>query len=140
VIELDGRKVFEDHNLLTNAGLAQIASLLISGSTLPFNYIALGTGTTPADVSDTALEAEKVTDGVPRKVANSGALTTTTVTNDTAQLIAIFNAPGGFSLSELGLFTAISSGVLGARRVFSPISVLNLQTITVTWTLTVVAG
>ena len=49
-------------NLITNAGIAAIAGRINGhGSIAAFTYIALGTGTTAADVTDTALENEIIT-------------------------------------------------------------------------------
>jgi len=138
-IEVEGRTVFEDHNLITNAGIAHIASLLVGVETTPFKYVALGTGTSPADVADLALETEKTDDGAERVLAQSIDTFQSNVEGDTARLIASFAVTDDFDLSEIGLFSALVAGVLGAHRVFSPVSVLADQTVVVTWTLTVTA-
>jgi hypothetical protein len=138
-IELDGRTVFEDHNLITNAGLSHIAGLLNGSQTTPFSYIALGIGVGPADVADLALESEKTDDGAERVLAQTLDRTTVTVTDDTARIVATFDITDNFDLSEIGLFSALVGGVLGAHRVFSPVAVLADQTVVVTWTLTITA-
>src|SRR5262249_53242545 len=71
-------------NLITNAGFALAAGRLNgSGSPAAATYIAAGTGTTAASVSDTALQTESATSGLSR-ANGTVSLVTTTVTNDTA--------------------------------------------------------
>jgi hypothetical protein len=138
-IEVEGQLVFEDHNLITNAGIAHLAGLLCGVETTPFKYVALGLGSTPADIADLTLESEKTNDGAERVLAQTIETFQTHVPNDTARLIATYDITHDFNLSEIGLFNALTDGVLGAHRVFSPVAVLNGQTVVITWTLTVTA-
>jgi len=109
-------------NVITDAGLAALIRLAFSGlSENKFGYLAIGTGTTAEDASDTALESE-----VARKAASVSQITTT-VTNDTALLEATFSSADGLSgtasISEVGIFNASSGGTMLARRVISAINV-----------------
>jgi hypothetical protein len=120
-------------NLMTNAGFAGMASRCNgAGSEAAFTYIGIGTGTTAANVADTTLETEITTGGGAR--ANSTASrVTTTVTNDTAQLVNTFTFTAGFAVTESGVLNAASSGVLLCRQVFSAINVVSGDTLQITW-------
>jgi len=120
-------------NLITNAGFAGVASRLNgAGSEAAFTYIALGTGTTAANVADTALETEIATGGGSRANATASRVTIV-VTNDTAQLQHTFNFTGTFAVTESGILNAASSGVLLARQVFSAVNVVSGDSLQVTW-------
>jgi len=109
-------------NGITNAGFAEIAGLMLTdvGGT-PFDYVAIGTGTTAFDPSQTALANE-----IKRK-AGTGTRVTTTVTNDTAQLVAVFSSADGLSgtssVTESGVFNASTGGTMLCRQVFTAVNV-----------------
>lgn len=138
-IRIDGRVVVSEHNLITNVGVGHIAGLLNGAQTTPFKYVGLGTGTSPADVGDVELALEKTDDGCARRLGDTLEQTTTVLPNDTMRVQAIFEVTDDFDLSEMGLFSALSGGVLGGHRVFSPVSVQGGQTVVVTWTWQVTA-
>ncbi|MCF7898936.1 MAG: hypothetical protein K9L31_03225 [Candidatus Pacebacteria bacterium] len=120
-------------NLVTNAGMADVAGLINgSGSPASFTYIALGSGSTSADATDTTLETEITTNGGARAEA-AVSLVTTDVTDDTAQLVETFSFTGALSITESGVLNAASSGTLLARQVFSTISVANGDSLQITW-------
>jgi len=120
-------------NLITNAGAAGVASRINGdGSEAVFTYIAVGTGTTAAAVTDTTLETELATSGLSRAVATASRVTTD-VTNDTAQLVKLFSVTGTAAVTESGVFNAASAGVLLARQIFSAINVVNGDTLQITW-------
>jgi len=111
------------HNIITNASLAEMANLFGNVSTpVAFTFEALGTGTTAANVADTALEAEITDSGLARASATV-TRTTTTTTDDTVQLDHIWIATGSKSVTELGAFNDASAGILAGRQVFSAIPV-----------------
>ncbi len=120
-------------NLMTNTGFAGIASRINgSGGEAAFTYIAMGTGVTAAAVTDTALQAELSTLGLSR--ANSTASRyTTTVTNDSAQLVNTFAVTGTAAVTESGILNAASVGTLLCRQVFSAINVVNTDNLQITW-------
>lgn len=121
------------HNLITNTGLAGAASRLNgSGSEAVFTYLAVGTGTTAASASDTALQTELATSGLSRVNATASRVTTT-VTNDTAQLLTTFTVTGTQAVTEAGILNAASSGTLLSRQVFSAINVVNGDSLQLTY-------
>ena len=120
-------------NLVTNAGFALNAGLLSgSGAPAAVTYIALGTGTVAAAVTDTALGAEITTGGLAR-VAATVSLVTTTVANDTAQLLHTFSATAAFAVTESGILNAATAGTLFAHQVFSVVNVNNGDNLQATW-------
>jgi len=121
-------------NGITNAGMAEVAGLILTdvGGT-PFDYIAIGTGTTAFDPTQTALVNE-----IKRKAA-TGTRVTTSVTNDTAQLVTTFSSADGLTgtsaVTESGVFNASTGGTMIARQVFSALNI-NWDagdTLQVTW-------
>lgn len=114
---------------VTNAGKAVIAGLSVnSGSPTAFGYLGWGTGTTAFSAAQTDL----ITPG--ERAAATVSLTTTTVTNDTAQLTYSFSITGTNTISEVGIFNAASSGTMWCRTVLSPYkSVVNGDTYSLTY-------
>jgi len=120
-------------NLITNAGFAGAASRIGgAGSEAIFNYIAVGTGVTAANVSDTTLGTETAASGLSR-VAGTMSRVTTTQTNDTSQATTTFTVSGTVAVTESGLLNAASSGVLLCRQVFTAINVVNGDSLAITW-------
>jgi len=112
-------------NLITNAGMAAVAGLVLTDvSVNDFDYIAIGTDNTAAAAANTALGAE-ITTGGGARAAGTGTRVTTSVTNDTAQLVVTYNFTSSFAVVESGVFNAASVGDLLARQVFSTINVAN---------------
>lgn len=123
----------EIKNLITSAGKAALAGLLLTDvAGTAFDYIAIGTGTNAANVSDTTLQTEASTNGASR-VAGTGTRVTTSVTNDTAQLVASWTFSGSFAITEAGILNASSNGTLLARQVFSAINVASGDQLQITW-------
>jgi hypothetical protein len=125
--------VLRNHNLITNAGHAAANGRMSNqGSYSPFVNIAIGTGTTAASASDTALQAEITTGGGGRGAATATQVTTT-VTNDTTQLVKTFTFTGSFAVTEEGILdSATTGGTLLARQVFAAINVLSGDSIQIT--------
>lgn len=121
-------------NLITNAGKAGVASRINgSGGEAAFTYIAVGTGTTAANVADTTLETEIVDSGLERANAAASRVNVDT-TNDGARLINTFSVTGTKAVTESGVLNAGAAGVLLARQVFSAVNVGNGDSLQVTWT------
>jgi hypothetical protein len=92
------------------------------------SHIGLGSGTTAASLAQTAL----VTPITPRVA------TAQTVTANPASIVFTATFAGGVatgSISEAGLFTALTSGTMIARTTFAAIPKAANDVITVTWTL-----
>lgn len=123
----------QDHNLVVDAGLAYIASRMKDATATAMSHMAVGTGTTAAADAQTALVTESA-----RVALTSTTIVTTTVTNDSIQYVATFN-PGTATaaLTEAGLFNASSAGTMLARTVFPVINKGALDTLTITWKVTV---
>lgn len=120
-------------NLITNAGLAGLASRINGdGSEAAFTYLAVGTGTTAANATDTTLETEIVDSGLAR-AAGTASRTTTTQTNDTARLTKTFSVTGTKAVTEIGILNAGSSGTLLCRQVFTAVNVQNGDSLAVTY-------
>ena len=97
---------------LTNAGLDIITNLLSGlGGTIP-KWIHWGTGTTPATVTDTAME----TAGTEARAEGTASRVTTTVTNDTLQVVGtlVCNATAK-AITEVGAFDALTGSNLFGR-------------------------
>lgn len=124
-------------NLITTAGKAGAASRLNgSGAEAAFVYIAVGVGTTAAAIGDTALESEIVDSGLARASATASRVTTDT-TDDSARLTYTFTVTGTKAVTESGILNAGSGGTLLARQVFSAVTVVNGDSLSVTWTIDV---
>lgn len=123
----------QDHNLVVDAGLAYIASRMKDATATAMSHMAVGTGTTAAADAQTALVTESA-----RVALTSTTIVTTTVANDSIQYVATFGpGVGTAALTEAGLFNAASAGTMLARTVFPVINKGALDTLTITWKVTV---
>ena len=123
----------DSKNLVVNSGLAFIASRMIGTTAAVMSHMAIGTGTTAAADAQTALVAEAT-----RVALTSSAIVTTTVANDSVQYVATFGpGVGTAAITEAGLFNAASAGTMLARTVFAVINKGALDTLTLTWKVTV---
>lgn len=121
------------HNLITNVGHAAANGRMSNqGSYSPFVNLAIGTGTTAAAATDTALQTEITTGGGARGAATATQVTTT-VTNDTTQLVKTWTFSSTFAVTEEGILdSATTGGSLLAHQVFSAINVANGDSLQVT--------
>lgn len=122
------------NNIITNAGLAQLALLTYDATATPFTYIAVGSGTTTAAASQTALVTEITTSGLARASATT-TRTTTTVTNDTTSYNHVFTLSGSATVEEVGIFNASSAGTMLSRALTGTKSLLSGETFEVTYTI-----
>lgn len=94
---------YKTHNLITNVGHAAANGRMSNqGAYSPFVNIAIGIGTTAAAATDIALSSEITTAGGQRAAATATQVTTT-ITNDTTQLVKTFNFTGSFAVTEEGI-------------------------------------
>ena len=112
---------WQDHKCLTNTGFASVAGLLLTdvGDTA-YDYIGIGTGVVAADPTDTDL-------GTPvKRKAGTGTRETTTVANDTAQIVVTFAAAdtlsGAQAITESGVMNAAAAGTMACRQTFDPMN------------------
>ena len=119
------KKKVKIDNTITNTGLAAIAGLAGNvGSQVAFTYLAVGTGTTASAVTDTALETE-ITDSGLARAAATVTRETTTVTNDTLQLVYTWTASGAKNVSEAGMFNDASAGIMLGHQVFTALPIIS---------------
>lgn len=135
LIDENGKiKQQDEHNLVVSAGLAYIASRMKDATATAMSHMGVGTGTTPAAAGDTALGT-----ALGARVAlDSTTITTTSVTDDSVQYVATFGA--GVStgaITEAGIFNALTDGTMLCRTVFSVINKGALDTLVITWKVTV---
>jgi len=123
---------WQQSNIVTNIGKAEIANLVIGGGT-SFGYIAIGTGT-GFNAASTGLNTET------HRLAAALSRTTTTVANDTARFFATFTFAADYTISESGVFNASGAGagiMLCGQNLASPRSVTVGDQLECTWTVCV---
>ena len=122
-------------NVLANAGRA-ILSARLNGNTqgVP-QYIGYGTGTGTSAVTDTTLFTEDSA-GSPAYARVTGTLSqaTTTVTNDTYKVVGTLVANASKTITNAGVFDALTVGNLFVKGDFTGIA-LNLND-SITFTIT----
>lgn len=122
----------QTHNMIMQVGLAYITSRMKDATATAMSHMAVGTGTTAAANSQTALVTESA-----RVALTSTTQVTTTTTNDAIQYVATFN-PGTATaaITEAAILNAASAGTMLARTVFSVINKGANDTLTITWKIT----
>lgn len=122
-------------NIVTNAGLAEAAELLIGAGTA-FTNIAIGTGGAIANffATSTKLNTEVTTGGGARTTATTTTQTTDT-TGDTSQFVVTFNFTASFGVNESGVFNSntANAGDMLAAQTFAVVNVANGDSLQVTW-------
>jgi len=121
----------EIKNLITTAGLAEVAKMLIGAASDGFDYVAIGIGNTAPNIADTTLDSEITTNGGARAQSS-----TESTTAAVATIPVTFNFTGSFAVVEVGLLNAASTGDLLARQIFAAINVASGDSLTATWTIT----
>lgn len=124
----------DERNLVVNTGLAYIASRMKDATATAMSHMGVGTGTTAAAAANTALETALGA----RVTLDSTTIVTTTASNDSVQYVATFGA--GVStgaITEAGIFNASASGTMLCRTVFPVINKGALDTLVITWKVTV---
>ena len=114
-----------EHDTLTNIGMQLAAKRLGNiNTTAEFNYVGIGTGTTPANAAQTNLETQK------SRLSCTPTVVNTTVTYDTLQLDVVFShandagLTGTDSICETGVFNAsgTTDNAMLWRQTFTAIS------------------
>ena len=129
-ISLNGEVVRDIDNLVVTTGKSLVATMLQGGSPTPITHMGVGTGSTAAAAADTALGTEVDRNGL----AVSGGTATGVVVSYTGTW-----APGDGTgaLTEAGLFTASSGGVMLCRTVFPVVNKGADDTVTIVWDVTI---
>jgi len=124
----------EIDNTVTNAGKAEVAGLINEVTSGGFKWLAVGSSSTAASASDTGLASEITANGLGRAAATCSRVTTT-VTNDTAQLVHTWTATGTQTVQEAGIFdtSTANGGNMLARQTFSAKNMENNDTLELTY-------
>jgi hypothetical protein len=126
-------KSTDTHNLVVNTGLAYIASRMRDTTQGAMSHMAIGSGTTAAAGSDTALGSQ-----LARVVLDTTTIVPTAVAGDSVQYVSTFAAGTGTgAVTEAGLFNANTAGTMLCRTVFPVINKGELDTLVITWKVTV---
>ena len=105
--------------LLVNTGKAVVTNRIKNGATgaTEPSYVAWGTGTGTTAAADTTLFTETGT-----RTSGTSTQQTTSVTNDTYQVIGTMTAGGTLAITNAGLFDASTSGNLFVKGDFSTVN------------------
>ena len=127
-IALNGEVVQEVDNLVVTAGKGYVASRIKDASATAMSHMAIGSGSTAAAASDTALGSE----------LGRVSLTSTTVSSAVVTYVATFAAGTGTgAVTEAALLNPSSGGTMLCRTVFSVVNKGSADSMTITWTVTV---
>ena len=119
-------------NTITNKGHAMANGKMSNqGGYGTSTYLAIGTGTQGSPSTATALSAEISTNGGARALATASQVTTS-VANDTTQLVYTWTFSGSFAITEEGVFDASSTGNMPCYQSFTAINVVSSDQLTVT--------
>lgn len=129
-IAINDEVVQEVPNLVVTDGKEYVASRMKDTTKAAMSHMAIGTVSTAAAASDTALGGQ----------VNRQALTSATVAGTTITYIATFGAGSGTAaITEAGLFNASSAGAgdMLCRTVFAVINKGQNDAMTISWSVTV---
>ena len=127
-IALNGKTVQEVDNLVVTDGKEYVASRMKDTSATAMSHMAIGSGTTAAAASQSALVSE----------LGRVSLTSTTVSGAVVTYVATFGAGTGTgAVTEAAILNANSSGDMLCRTVFSVVNKGSADSMTITWTVTV---
>ena len=118
--------------VLTNTGIAKIISALFGNSHTAPVYVAWGSGSGTASATDTTLFTEES----ESRVSGTKTIETTTVTDDTYQVVGTMTAGGSKTITNAGLFDASTSGNLYIKGDFTGIALTSGDKIEFTFKLT----
>jgi len=121
------------YNVVVNTGLAFIASRMQDSTQAVMSHMGIGSGTATAAAADAGLGSQ-----LARVALDSTTLVTTTAINDSIQYVATFGAGVGTgAVTEAGIFNASTSGTMLCRTKFDVINKGSLDTLVITWKVTV---
>ena len=121
-------------NLVTTVGKNLIASRL-SGTGTAATHMAIGSGSTAANLTDTILVTEiPASTGI---TAGRQTLTSTPTTNYVDYACTFEAGRGTGAITEAGILNASTGGVLLCRTVFNSVYKDALDTLTINWRVTI---
>jgi len=130
-ISLNDEIVQETNNLVVTAGKEWVAARMKDTSTV-MTHMGVGTGTTAAVIANTALETQHG-DGRQTLTTSGGSVAGAVITFH--RTFAAGNQTG--AITEAGIFTAASGGTMLARTVFGVVNKGALDTMTISWAVTI---
>tara|TARA_R100000935_G_C2824295_1_gene161455 strand:+ start:1019 stop:1444 length:426 start_codon:yes stop_codon:yes gene_type:complete len=127
-IAINDKVVQEVPNLVVTAGKGYVASRMKDTSLGAMSHMAIGTNSTAAASSNTALGSE----------ADRNGLASTVVSGATVTYTATFGAGEGTgAITEAALLNASSAGTMLCRTVFAVVNKGSQDSMTITWSVTV---
>ena len=118
-------------NLIVTTGKNAIASRLAGATTAVMTHLAVGSSPTAPDVANTTLGTQL---GTRAALTVSGGA----VSGNQVTFTATFNAGNGTgAITEAGIFNASTAGVMLARTTFSVVNKDALDTLTISWVVTI---
>ena len=130
-ISLNDEIVQETNNLVVTAGKEWVADRMSNASTV-MTHMGVGTGTTAAVIANTALETQHG-DGRQTLTTSGGTVAGAVITFH--RTFAAGNQTG--AITEAGIFTALTGGTMLARTVFGVVNKGALDTMTISWAVTI---
>tara|TARA_B110000285_G_C14879719_1_gene493276 strand:+ start:152 stop:586 length:435 start_codon:yes stop_codon:yes gene_type:complete len=129
-ISLNGTVVQEVDNMVVTAGKNWIASRMNAASDGVMTHMAVGTGTTVAALANTTLVTE-----LARQVLTTSGGSVAGAVVTFATTYAAGTATG--AITEAAILNASSAGTMLARTVFSVVNKGALDTMTISWAVTI---
>lgn len=118
----------EVKNLVVTTGLNYIVSRMKDATATAMSHMAVGSGSTAAALGNAALGSE----------LGRVALTSTTVSTNTIQYVALFPAGTGTgAITEAGVLNAATGGAMLCRTVFGIVTKDAGDSMSITWTVTI---
>ena len=130
-ISLNDEIVQETENLVVTAGKEWVAARMKDTSTV-MTHMGVGTSSTAAALGDTALVAQH-SDGRQPLTTSGGTVAGAVITFH--RTFAAADQTG--AITEAGIFTASTSGTMLARTVFGVVNKGALDTMTISWAVTI---
>ena len=130
-ISLNDEIVQETENLVVTAGKEWVADRMKDTSTV-MTHMGVGTSSTAAALTDTALVAQH-SDGRQPLTTSGGVVAGAVITFH--RTFAAADQTG--AITEAGIFTAATGGTMLARTVFGVVNKGALDTMTISWAVTI---
>ena len=131
IISLNDEVVQETENLIVTAGKAWVAQRMEGVTLGVMTHMGVGTGTTAAVIANTDLET--VT-GARLALSVSGGTPVANVITYAATFPAGAHTD---AITEAGIFTAVTSGTMLARTVFTVVNKGAADSMTISWDITI---
>lgn len=114
--------------LLVNTGKAIVTNYLAGGAATQPKYVAWGTGAGTTAATDTTLFTE-----VGTRTSGTTTQQTTSTTNDTYQVIGTITAGSSLTITNAGLFDALTVGNLFVKGDFTGVALTSGDSIQFTF-------